>query len=798
MRRILAALILAVATASALWAEDKPSSAGPMGRWEKLPLVAGGEGGIGSMGVDPGGTIWIAYNRTVYHWAGGEFRQPEGEALVSGMYLAALFGGSDRGLYLTQPGAPGDKAHLGKLYKLSGGRATPVADFYYDDPGEALVYVSKSGRVFNWGRRFLAALKPDGTWDRAEMRLHAQPVILDAGATVYFYYAGKVHAVDAEGKFTETGLAPEAFPYDPESPPWQFGALLGDDTMILATCDRRGVAAFHLPDLKPALADALRPLRQMTVEDVFRGAGGSVWLVMSRPGGGERKFACILPTGEVRDIPPEQSAEFHWTRARSWQRRAAVMGAGDGALWLGPERGGPARWKDGSVVSFGWEQGLAMESCDWFGELPGGRIVAASFQSVWVYDPKLPRAAPPEQALWQEFPGGGLMRDSAGNAWTFRADRPGRVSRREGAGWVDIATDAKPLEFGGHWMADDRAHLLIFGPTCADVGPEGATDFAADERKMIQSAVARGTKRFDPGTMMAGCVVLEGGRIWFAHRHASEAHCFDGKEWDRVGVDENLDALCESPRWGAIFRGRDTLWRYDRGQFVKVDEPEGDKRRLLGPGFLQPFEEELLRLRPDVYTPVEQEAAALYALRRKPTGGWERGEALPNHLDRFVRASGGGAWGWVGSVPHRILGSWSAPVEIAGTPLAGRFLWNILDDRDGNVWFETSGPDGKPSVFRRSGGVRMRIKPVPAEVGAGYGVVAESESPGVDTASLRLLYRLPGCDWKGGDPGGSVLVEFAADGEYDVEFVAMDPLGAVSKPARVHMRSKSVRAPVDP
>ncbi len=105
---------------------------------------------------DSGGIPWIMANNKVFYWAGTEFREPVSGPMSSGHYLAKLYGGPDRGAYATQKGK---KEHEGLIYRLDDGAAELFTTFYYDVssnyPGQ---YVSKSGRLFKWGKRFFAAL----------------------------------------------------------------------------------------------------------------------------------------------------------------------------------------------------------------------------------------------------------------------------------------------------------------------------------------------------------------------------------------------------------------------------------------------------------------------------------------------------------------------------------------------------------------------------------------------------------------------------------------------------------------
>ncbi len=72
------------------------------GRWEKLPLPPPCRHGVSDMVVEPGGTLWVKADNSLFYWDGNEFRCPLSSEILSGAYRTRLHGGPDRGIYATQ------------------------------------------------------------------------------------------------------------------------------------------------------------------------------------------------------------------------------------------------------------------------------------------------------------------------------------------------------------------------------------------------------------------------------------------------------------------------------------------------------------------------------------------------------------------------------------------------------------------------------------------------------------------------------------------------------------------------
>ena len=120
--------------------------------------------------IDRSGFPWLLADNHVYFFNGQAFERVPREQLSSSRYTDKLFGGPDRGLYLTQAD---NRDFRGQIFRLDAGkekRFEEVTSFYYDTATwPSRVFVSQDGRLFNWGERFLAVF--DGqTWKRIEAK----------------------------------------------------------------------------------------------------------------------------------------------------------------------------------------------------------------------------------------------------------------------------------------------------------------------------------------------------------------------------------------------------------------------------------------------------------------------------------------------------------------------------------------------------------------------------------------------------------------------------------------------------
>jgi hypothetical protein len=281
--------------------EDSEKSRELLGCWEKLPLPISKDQHIQSMVMEPGGTIWIMTDAGLYYWDGRGFRPPVSGGLTSGQGSISLFGGSDRGVYATQAG---QREHQGKLYALSDGGVKYVADLYYEvlheRPG---LYVSKSGKIYSWGNRFLAVYSGE-EWKRIEAKLDLENTfVFDTGEAVYFYFDQRLYSADSDDNLSEHDI-----PSPMKGTPGQRatnGALWGNGRMVILRPGQKGIHAYDLKTCESVPTDSINAvLGERAMCDLFRAPDGSVWVLTYDValGGFNYTFYRVLPQGEVAPV----------------------------------------------------------------------------------------------------------------------------------------------------------------------------------------------------------------------------------------------------------------------------------------------------------------------------------------------------------------------------------------------------------------------------------------------------------------------------------------------------------------
>ena len=190
--------------------------------------------------VDRDGTPWILSGYRLFHLKDSRFAEPESEASETNgrPTRARLIGGADRGAYAIFEG-PGE--HEMRLFRLEKGRKTLITTLYREASASLAsgslrrhegIYISESGRIFNWGDRFLAVF--DGvTWHRIEARLSPKDTaIFDLGDTVYLRFEETL----CVAKATEKPVAhPCALPVAEAIIPQQGDVIRSDSDYPIAT-----------------------------------------------------------------------------------------------------------------------------------------------------------------------------------------------------------------------------------------------------------------------------------------------------------------------------------------------------------------------------------------------------------------------------------------------------------------------------------------------------------------------------------------------------------------------------------
>ena len=763
-----------------------------LGRWE--PMIAVKD--FHSLTADSGGVIWVQHDQDLAWLDKGQARTPAGPRLATIYYLTTFFGGPDRGAYLAQGGP---EQHQGMLYRLADGRATYLTDFYYDVAYEKpCLYISKTGRIFSWGREFLAEYA-DGKWVRIDARLGLYPCILDVGDTVWFYCNQKLCRADAGGRLSvrDIEVPIKATP----GQRWVHGALLGRDTMLLVDYESKSIYACKLETGERVLEARLgAAFAGLDASFCFGAADGSAWVLAQDKASDTHRFDRqifyrVTPGGDVR--PMFETAALKWFDTRSLGYPSSILLASDGSTWLGGPDGDVARWKDGRLRIFDWRDGLDLAAADFISEMPDGRIIAAprgvlsGGGSAYVFRPDVPSPPPPaDLALWTDYRADrhGIIRDGKDGLWMFLADRPGEASRWDGAAWrhVKVPFDTAKV---GRCMGDDRGHLVVQAegeaPGAYDVSVGGVARYA-DLRALLVAAVEAGVRRFEPSPDFAGCMVLDGGRIWFGYAGDTTLFHYDGRKWIGVPQEVKIRSVVESPKYGMLATDdayRPRFYTYHERQMTPIATvmQKGD-RGLIGPWGLQPFEEELLDRYPGLYEAVEcagrYQWCALTRTREQGEVHYSRGDEPEALAVRLIPAQAGGFWTSGNTWPFRELDGKEFHFDMGRTPFRGQDICQVMDDPAHNVWFATYESSAARHVWvKRLDRLRLKVADTPARCGRELKVKAKPEPPRLGAGGLRLFWRVDGGLWISGDSGGEATVCFPSSGPHEFQILGMDPTG---------------------
>ena len=332
--------------------------------------------------VDHSGAPWVMANNRVFTFDGGRFISPTQE-LTSGQYLTQLVGGPDRGLYASQPG---EVDHQGKLYRLDQGAAQFETTFYYDaahdEPG---LYVSKNGRLFNWGERFLAVWH-DHNWQRIEASFGQRtglyrPTIIDLGDEVYFYVpaANEIYSANATGELVRRpgpqwleDAIKEAKPAGGIEHASRRTAAWNGPRVVVALVKTPLLLAFDVRtgdrlELPPLPQDA----EKFTWCDAANLDDGTTWLVAFV--NGRLDFAWFQLTAEARLEERRTARNIAWSNTRLLQYPRSVVHSSDGTLILGLESDGLAVLRDDAMARWNWRHGFP-EGVDAMVEGIGGEL----------------------------------------------------------------------------------------------------------------------------------------------------------------------------------------------------------------------------------------------------------------------------------------------------------------------------------------------------------------------------------------------------------------------------------------
>jgi len=324
--------------------------------------------GFSDLVIDESNTPWVLANNSVYFFDGEVFREPISGSMRSGQYLTKFYGDSNRGAYLTQLNAKGKE---GQLYRINSGKSKLVTTFYYDTAADSPgIYISKDGRLFNWGQRFLAVYN-EGAWKRIEAKLGKhrgvfRPVISDFGSEVFFYVptSNRLFKVDSESELSVI-----------ESPAWLqkrisdrikssnhspvFACSWAGSQILVIDRDPMKLFAFDARTQKQVELNLsqVELAKKVSLQNGFELKDGSVWLLGRIRGKQRKAYFKLTPDGKFTKVAGTQA--LPWSNTRHMQRTKSILEMKNGSIVFGLSQDGLAIYRSEKLSRWGWRQGFA-------------------------------------------------------------------------------------------------------------------------------------------------------------------------------------------------------------------------------------------------------------------------------------------------------------------------------------------------------------------------------------------------------------------------------------------------------
>jgi len=387
MRTVLQFAVAAGAALACAVVPALPAPGAAYDQWRKLPYPPGRAEYFKDIGLEQGDVLWVTAGSTIAYWDGGQFREPQNVDFVSGWYFTWFYGGPDRGLYSIR-----NSSHGPQVFRLTDGRAVYVADVHSESStNPPPFYVARSGKLFNWGKDFLAVFGGQD-WERSEASLDtAYPLIFDNGRSVWFFHAGKLYGVEdngrvSDGRVSQADLAMEFRNGFSGSRPSVKGALWGNDRAIFLAYGGQGIKAANLATGKMLDTEPIdEAFGDRHVWDLFSAPDGAVWVLAGDKELQGYVFMRVALDGTVERITAAAGLPFDNHQFR--QSPHTVLFASDGAVWFGLYDAPLARMEHGRVRRFG-DVGLDLSGCTKLLEDRRGRVYALSSNGVYVTSPE--------------------------------------------------------------------------------------------------------------------------------------------------------------------------------------------------------------------------------------------------------------------------------------------------------------------------------------------------------------------------------------------------------------------------
>lgn len=355
-----------------------PAPGATYDQWRKLPYPPGRAEYFKDIGLEEGDVLWVTAGTTIAYWDGRHFRGPQNVEFVSGCYFTRFYGGPNRGLYSVRNGSQG-----AKVFRLSDGRAIYVADIHCKvSINPPPFYVARSGKLFNWGKQFLAVFTGQD-WEKSTAALDtAYPLIFDNGRSVWFFHAGKLYGVDGNGRVWHVDLPVQFGSRFSGNRPHIKGTLWGNDRAIFLAYGGRGIKAANLATGQMLNTEPINEaFGDRHVWDLFSAPDGAAWVLVNDKALRAYVFMRVAPDGTVERITAVAGLPFD--NHQFGQSPHTAMFASDGAVWFGLYDAPLVRMQHRRVRQFD-DTGLELSGCTKLLEDRRGRVYAISSHGVYV------------------------------------------------------------------------------------------------------------------------------------------------------------------------------------------------------------------------------------------------------------------------------------------------------------------------------------------------------------------------------------------------------------------------------
>jgi len=763
-----------------------------VGVWKKLPLPGQEKGSgrnryIQNLGVDKDGIPWVIIDQLLYYWDGNTFIKVAGFDARNNNGVYYIIGGNDRDLYLLQPGK--DKLHY-DAYLLENNKMLFVRDCYMNGNGSDFcpVYVSKAGKLCNWGSRFLAVYS-GGVWKKIETSLNADNAsIFDFGDKVYFYFNGNLCTIDSSNNITSKDIA-----IPPNTSNGESAALWGKDTVIVT--NRAGtVAAFSLQTGElVTLPQSITDLFVKTNNCGFRSLANGEVLFYHSANQMPSTLKIINTDGQVKSI--ENLAAQGLSVFQN--EMTPLLNAPDGSFWLKSSIGGVIQVMGGSAIVYDWHTAAPMSRIRKMCLGRKNTIYVQSEDGIYVYDPTGNNKQNEQVAThWQDYSISRVsIQDSLGRIWCFLKDHSKEISCWDGNKWTHIPFSDEKL-YPEPTMIDDRGHIILSNPRfdteCYVVSLESIKKYNSVEDALV-ALVAEGSKWFETQGY-TGCVVDQSNHILLSGNGFHGVEMWDGKRWTTFSEIPSQPMVLESKKYGFLVYSRDSDNRYyncTNGQLAPIDFGQSEAgKMLLGPQGIQPFDEELLKQRPYAYIQIDIGSQG-NPIIKDPGSNVSYTISNHNYESRGIlgKTRSGGFW-LAESQSNRVLYTADGevfPCDFSNLPLSDIKHSNLrfYEDPGNNLWVDAGYYAGKNHLFmysRPSAQIGFENPPKTAA----RSVVMKITTDNVP-ANTKLFWRIDDAPWKLTEDD-SLKLDFLKNGRHSVQIKAIDGIGgeiAISKPVQI-------------